>query len=140
MGFDPLKESQEETFSSSFSPSSSSLSQFLPGRNQDEENEEEEELEVETEQNKTTTSTNLFDTNTKFSKLGSFNNFKPSWHNMNYELGTLDPSSLLNRVSTGSSQNLIEASSTDSITTDILPSKEDELKKWSSDMDSNILF
>ena len=90
-------------------------------------------------------------------KKGSFTNFKPSWHNMNYELGTLDsyenmngtkpaPTNKKNNITnknltyqqTANAKNGM--SSTDSITHDILPSNEDEVKRWSCDMDSNILF
>jgi len=71
---------------------------------------------------------------------------------MNYELGHLDMNgskNLTNPTSNGkvtngnnnSNHHLKNGtSSTDSLTNDILPSRDDEVKRWSCDMDSNILF
>jgi len=86
-----------------------------------------------------------------FNKLGSFTNFKPSWHNMNYELGTMDSYDHQNSLShhRNNSTTIISSSSSplrlnmngDSfIINDILPSKDENSKRWSSEMDSNILF
>lgn len=70
---------------------------------------------------------------TKFTK-GSFTNFKPSWHNTNYELGSVENFEILQPIN----QNSIPNDSF--LTNDILPTKEEDLKRWSTDMDSNILF
>jgi hypothetical protein len=73
---------------------------------------------------------------------------------MNYELGHLDMNGNKNSANgnatngkstkngTNNSNGHLKngASSADSITNDILPSNDDEVKRWSCDMDSNILF
>jgi hypothetical protein len=75
---------------------------------------------------------------------------------MNYELGHLDMNGNKNSTNghvnatngksakngTNNSNGHLKngASSADSITNDILPSNDDEVKRWSCDMDSNILF
>lgn len=136
MGFDPLGEedddSNNQTETESQSSSTSSLSQFLPGRFSFDDDPG---IEVDNESD--LLPANIFDSNpTNFTKLSAgFNNFKPSWHR-NYELGSMDN---LNLKSDGA-RNSVETSSSESLTNDILPSKDDEVKKWSSDMDSNILF
>lgn len=82
---------------------------------------------------------NAFDdiNTTKFTK-GSFTNFKPSWHNMNYELGSIENFEILQPINQNTNS---KSNNTDTfITNDILPTKEEDLKRWSSDMDSNILF
>ncbi|CAF0865829.1 unnamed protein product [Brachionus calyciflorus] len=119
MGFDPMAEEDEDlnnqTESESQSSSTSSLSQFLPGRfSYDDAG-----VEADNE-----------------SDSSSFSNFKPSWHK-NYELGSMEH---LNVKAETSSGNSVETSSTESLTNDILPTRDDEIKKWSSDMDTNILF
>lgn len=136
MGFDPLAEDDEDsnnqTETESQSSSTSSLSQFLPGRFSFDD-----EPGIEADNESDLVKTNVFDDNpTNFTKLSSgFNNFKPTWHR-NYELGSIEH---LNIKSDGG-RNSVETSSSESLSNDILPSKENELKKWSSDMDSNILF
>ena len=71
---------------------------------------------------------------------------------MNYELGHLDMNGNKNSNNSTSNGKTTKngmhnlnhlkngLSSTDSITNDILPSNDDEVKRWSCDMDSNILF
>ena len=65
---------------------------------------------------------------------------------MNYELGSLDNFEIMqpnsqNKSATKSFSNKANNSGSDSfLTADILPSKEEDLKHWSSEMDSNILF
>lgn len=136
MGFDPLVEddddSNNQTETESQSSSTSSLSQFLPGRFSFDDDPA-----IEVDNDRDPLKTNIFDSNpTNFSKLSAgFNNFRPSWHR-NYELGSMEH---LNVKSDGG-RNSVETSSSESLTNDILPSKDDDLKKWSSDMDSNILF
>lgn len=87
---------------------------------------------------------NCFD-ETKFTK-GSFTNFKPSWHNTNYELGSVENFNEIlqpinqNTSSKTSPSHLNNKNTDPFITNDILPTKEEDLKRWSTDMDSNILF
>jgi hypothetical protein len=69
---------------------------------------------------------------------GSFSNFKPSWHNPEYELGSADKFELLQNIRAGSNQT--DKSEEAFSSGDILPTREEDLKRWSSDMDSNILF
>lgn len=80
---------------------------------------------------------------------GSFTNFKPSWQTMHYELGSVDNFEILQPINQNgtspksfskSSSNREQSVSDSFITNDILPTKEEDLKRWSSDMDSNILF
>lgn len=73
---------------------------------------------------------------------GTFTNFKPSWHTMNYELGTVleNGHHQTNGSNSKQTQNGVNGSETAVMTRDILPSKDDEVKRWSCEMDSNILF
>ncbi len=78
---------------------------------------------------------------------GSFTNFKPSWHNMSYELGSMESfehQSNQSRHNSSTSSplktNSKQLNSDSFILSDILPSKDDYNKRWSSEMDSNILF
>jgi hypothetical protein len=102
-------------------------------------------------------------------KLGSFTNFKPSWHTMNYELGSMDnllltgcseslnnerylartngTTDYLNTSNNMNSHDEEESTSSSSLTNsssvttkDILPVRDEEVKRWSCDMDANILF
>ena len=89
----------------------------------------------------------IYSNNTN-NKLGNFNNFKPSWYQKTYELGTLvnnDENSNGDGVkyrnstkSSSDSQNGNSADNTDNNNYDFLPTKDAENKRWSCEMDSNI--
>jgi hypothetical protein len=65
---------------------------------------------------------------------GNFNNFKPAWITGNYELGASEPA---RKPSAAASSCRSEA---ENGSRDFLPGKDDEIKRWSCEIDSNILF
>ena len=63
---------------------------------------------------------------------------------MNYELGSLDKfENRFNDLSSSQKRTFTDGKSNgvvDSISSLLMPSRDDEVKQWSSEMDSNILF